>query len=184
MHSEVILFPRNDNLQHPIKNEMEELIIFFKHRIASILKLTYKFSINLISPLTSAEQRHIKDESPKQYNKMEEFFKHVKANANWACLPWIQQMFWRWPWRTFVWTCLESWPDINNIIPPFCGVRSDWKRVDNSGLQTNLLSGYSKLSEDTHDHNMALSILLAHVWSTTGCSPSYSFHPPLQENSK
>ena len=90
VHSEVILFPLNDNPQHLIRNEIEELVLFFKHRIASILKLTYKFNISLISPLTSARQKHIKYESPKQYNSMEEsksFFTYVEANVNGACLP-------------------------------------------------------------------------------------------------
>lgn len=41
-------FPSNDNTQYHIRNEIEALILFFKYRIASILKLTYKFSIHLI----------------------------------------------------------------------------------------------------------------------------------------
>lgn len=40
-------------MQYQVRNEIEELILFFKYRMASILKLTYKFSINLIPPLTS-----------------------------------------------------------------------------------------------------------------------------------
>ena len=40
--------PSNDNTQYHIRNEIEALILFFKYRIASILKLTYKFSIHLI----------------------------------------------------------------------------------------------------------------------------------------
>lgn len=44
-------FPSNDNIQYHIRNEIEALILFFKYRIASILKLTYKFSIHLIFDL-------------------------------------------------------------------------------------------------------------------------------------
>lgn len=41
-------FSSNDNVQYHIRNEIEALILFFKYKIASILKLTYKFSIHLI----------------------------------------------------------------------------------------------------------------------------------------
>lgn len=44
----MIFLPSNDNAQHHIRNEIEALILFFKYRIASVLKLTYKFSIHLI----------------------------------------------------------------------------------------------------------------------------------------
>jgi hypothetical protein len=44
-------FPSNDNAHYHVRNEIEALILFFKYKIASILKLTYKFSIHLIFDL-------------------------------------------------------------------------------------------------------------------------------------
>lgn len=51
--------PRNDNIQHHIRNEIEALIFIFQYRMAPILKLTYKFSIHLILDLLLLSKMHI-----------------------------------------------------------------------------------------------------------------------------
>lgn len=73
MPSEMIFFPGNDNIQYHIRSETEALILFFKYRIASILKLTYKCSIHLILNSLLLSKRTYKEgitETVMQWNQV------------------------------------------------------------------------------------------------------------------